>query len=338
MSNIDHSVVRECPNCAHELALGELACPQCHTLIHRAELDALAQEARAFEQQNRNSEARETWNRSLAMLPHDSKQAEWVRDHMRALELAQAAALQAQSKPETPAWARRLGPLAPIAIVLAKSKGLLLAIVKLKFLLSFFAFIAIYVGIFGWWFGVGFAVSILIHEMGHYIDIKRRGLPAEMPVFLPGLGAFVQWNALGVTKRQIAQISLAGPLAGLLAALGCLLLYMHTQDPVWAALARTGAVINLLNLIPIWVLDGGQAINALGATERAVLLAAALVLWVYVGSGIFFLVSAGIVWRLFTKDKPVASDWNTCCYFVALMVALGLIVHGIPAEIGQFPR
>ncbi len=338
MSPTDLPIVRACPNCGRELPLGALACPHCHTLIYRAELDALAQEARALEQQKRNGEAREAWNRSLAMLPHDSKQAEWVRDRMRALEQAQAATAEAQSKPQTPAWARRLGPLAPIAIVLAKSKGLLLAIVKLKFLLTFFTFIWVYVVFFGWRFGVGFAVSILIHEMGHFIDIKRRGLPAEMPVFLPGLGAFVQWNSLGVTRRQIAQISLAGPLAGFVAALACLLLYMHTQDPLWAALARTGAVINLLNMIPVWALDGGQAANALGATERGVLLALSLVLWAYVQSGLFFLIGAGFVWRLFTKDRPATSDWNTCCYFVALLIALGLIVYGIPAEIGQFPR
>src|SRR5262249_32013923 len=116
MESIDHSIVRQCPNCGHELQLGALACPQCHTLVYGAELDKLAQEARSLEQQNRTSEAREAWNRSLAMLPFDSKQAEWVRERMRALEAAQAAVQQAQSKSQTPAWARRLGPLAPIAI------------------------------------------------------------------------------------------------------------------------------------------------------------------------------------------------------------------------------
>jgi len=68
------------------------------------------------------------------------------------------------------AWARRLGPLAPIAILLAKSKGLLLAIFKLKFLLSFFSFIALYAAIWGWRYGAGIAVCILIHER-HYIDL-----------------------------------------------------------------------------------------------------------------------------------------------------------------------
>jgi Zn-dependent protease len=306
-------------------------------LVHGAELNALARLAKDWEAKKDFGQARDAWNRALAMLPHDSTQAEWVREHIRALERSMPAAAD-QQKPSSPAWARRLGPLAPIAIVLAKSKGLLLAIFKLKFLLSFFSFIAVYVAIFGWRFGVGFAVCILIHEMGHFVDIKRRGLPAEMPVFLPGLGAFVQWKRMGVTKRVIAQISLAGPLAGLLAAAGCALFYSHTHDPFWSALARTGAVLNLLNLIPVWALDGGQAMGALGLVERLGLLAAALALWGYTGQGMFFLVTAGIVWRLFTKDKPEQSDWGTCLYFAALLAAFGLLIAHLPSAMPSSGR
>jgi Zn-dependent protease len=297
-------------------------------LVHREELSALAQEAKAFEVKGDFSHARETWTRSLAMLPQDSKQAEWVRGHVRTLEVTNPVGHDPGAS-SPPAWAKRLGPLAPIAVLLAKSKGLLLAIFKLKFLLSFFSFIAVYVAIFGWRFGVGFAVCILIHEMGHFIDIKRRGLPAEMPVFLPGLGAYVQWKSLGVTQRQIAQVSLAGPLAGWLAALGCLYLYAHTHDPLWIGLARTGLVLNILNLVPVWVLDGGQAMNALGLVERLALLAATLALWIYTGESIFFIVTAGIAWRLYTKDKPARSDWSTWLYFAALLVALGVTLKGL---------
>lgn len=326
MSSLSPSIIRQCPGCGREVALGALACPECHALIHGEELNGLAREAKGLEAQGKLGEAREAWGRSLALLPHDSKQAEWVRDHVRALELAQAAQPEPGTKP-APAWARKLGPLAPIAVVLAKSKGLLLAIFKLKFLLSFFSFLWIYGALWGWKFGGGFAVCILIHELGHFIDIKRRGLPAEMPVFLPGLGAFVKWNAMGVTRRQVAQISLAGPLAGWMAAAGCLILYGHTHDPLWAALARTGAIINVLNLIPVWVLDGGQAIGALGQLERMGLLAAALVLWAYTGNAIFFLVGLGCGWRLFTKDKPATDDWGTWFYYVAVLAALGLTLR-----------
>ena len=180
---------------------------------------------------------------------------------------------------------------------------------------------------------LGLAVSILIHELGHYVDIKRRGLPAEMPVFLPGLGAYVKWNALGVTRRQIAQISLAGPLAGWLAAAGASCSIRQTHDPLWAALARTGAILNVLNLIPVWVLDGGKAIEALGQVERMGLLAVALALWLYTGENIFVFVAAGIGWRLFTKDKPADDDWGTWFYFVAVLAALGLTLHALAGPV-----
>lgn len=332
MLTLSHADIRQCPNCGGDLPLGALACSTCHTLVHGAELDALAREARALEAKLEFAQTREVWNRALALLPPDAKQAEWVKEKLRALETAQNAAPDPNGKPAH-AWARRLGPLAPIAIVLAKSKGLLLAIFKLKFLLSFFSFIALYVAMWGWRFGLGFAACIFIHEMGHFIDIKRRGLPAEMPVFLPGLGAYVKWNALGVTRRQIAQISLAGPLAGWIAAACCYLLYTYTNQPVWAALARTGAWLNVLNLIPIWVLDGGKAANALGQVGRMWLLAAVLAMWFYSRENTFLLVAAGIVWRLFTKDKPAQEDWGIWLYYVALLAALGVVLHAVPAAL-----
>jgi Zn-dependent protease len=223
---------------------------------------------------------------------------------------------------------------------LLKFKTLVFALFKLKFLFSFLFFIAIYVGMFGWRYGLGISACILIHEMGHFIDIKRRGLPAEMPVFLPGLGAYVRWTSLGVTRRQIAQISLAGPLAGWIAAAVCFLLYGQTHDPIWAALARTGAFLNILNLIPVWMLDGGQAAGVLGAAERAALLASALGLWLYTGEGIFLFVAAGATWRLFTKDKPQQSDWGTWAYYVSLLAALAVVFHATPNALANqgFPR
>jgi len=318
--------------------MGSLTCPACKKLVYSGELDGLANEAKAYEKSGDFAMAREVWNQTLPLLPSDSKQAEWVRERVQQLDNFPAGNPVNQSLIEgnqvkgdvAPSWIKRLGPLGPFALLLLKFKTLFLLIFKLKFLFSFLFFIALYVSMFGWWYGLGISACILIHEMGHFIDIKRRGLPAEMPVFLPGLGAYVRWSGLGVTRRQIAQISLAGPLAGWIAAAICFLIYSQTGDPVWAALARTGAVLNVLNLIPIWVLDGGQAVGVLGAVERAGLLAISLGLWYYTGEGIFFFVAAGTTWRLFTKDKPEQSDWGTFAYYAALLVALGIILHAAP--------
>ncbi len=325
MSTVTPQIIPPCRGCGRELPLAALACSDCHTLVHTIELERLASDARASENNGDLSAAREQWSRSVALVPEDSKQADWMRNKIRTLDAASAASPKA-----TNTWARKLGPLGPIAVVLAKSKGLLLAIFKLKFLLSFFAFFAVYWALFGWKFGLGFALAILLHETGHYIDIKRRGLPAEMPVFLPGLGAYVRWQALGVPLRVRAQVSLAGPLAGWFAAAACLLLYQRMHSPLWAALARTGAALNILNLIPVWILDGGQAVLALARNERLGLLAATLALWLVTGESIFFLVTIGVTWRLFTKDVPAQPGWSTLAYYVAVLGLLAAVLHATP--------
>jgi Zn-dependent protease len=333
-SAITHSVIRNCPNCDAEAPLGSVACSECHTLLYGSELQSLAAQAQKLEAAGDPGQARELWNRSLSLLPQDSKQADWVREKMRALNVSIPDAGESAPK-ATPAWVKKLGPFGPIALLLLKAKGLLFAIFKLKFLFSFAIFAWLYSQLFGWRYGVGLAVSILIHEMGHYIDVRRRGLPADMPIFLPGLGAYVRWTALGVTKRQMAQVALAGPLAGWIAAAVCFLIYTKTNDPLWAALARTGAFLNILNLIPIWILDGSKAMDALAAVERSALLAVTMALWLFTGEGLFFLVAAGITYRLFTKDKPQASSWSTWSYYAAVLIALGVLLHSVPNTLAQ---
>ena len=350
MSTITHPVVPKCPNCGADLPLEALACPECHTLIHSERLDQLAADARALEVRGSLPQARELWVYALTLLPHDSKQAAWINDHLRALDQAQSGELAPNSpqpgpkaaKPAAPppSWIKKLGPFGPFVLLLLKFKTAFLLLFKLKFLFSFALYIALYVGMFGWRYGLGISACILIHEMGHFIDIKRRGLPAEMPVFLPGFGAYVRWTALGVTRRQIAQISLAGPLAGWIAAAVCFLLYAQTGDPIWAALARTGAFLNILNLIPVWVLDGGQAVNAIGLVERAALLVLSLGLWYYSGQGLFLFVAAGFVWSLFVasrsselRERP--SDWSTWTYYAALLIALAVVLHAVPNTVAN---
>jgi Zn-dependent protease len=314
--------------------LGALDCPQCHALLHSEELLRISTKANQLEEQNALPQARDEWRKALALLPHNSNQAEWIRGKIYKLELTEKHAPPSPPKSE---WAKRLGPLAPIAVLLAKSKVLLLALFKLKFLFSFFAFLALYWALYGFKFGVGFVVLILVHELGHYIDIRRRGLPADMPVFLPGLGAYVRWDALGVTRQTRAAVSLAGPLAGLLGAAVCAYLWHRTGYGLWAVLARVSAVLNILNLTPIWILDGAKAADALSKAERFVLLAVTLVLWAYLSQGLFFLVAAGIVYRLFTKDLPPIPNPRIAVYYASLLIGLAAIVYIIPGQ-GLLPR
>jgi Zn-dependent protease len=328
---ITPDLIRNCKRCSRELAPGALVCDQCHALVHSEKLDQLAAEARALEAKGDLRQAREQWLMGLPLLPPNSRQASWIQQHARSLDTAAA---RVQPPPQSDnKWVKKLGPVGPIAVLAAKGKVLLTALFKLKFLLSFVAFIGIYWAAFGMKFGIGFAVLILIHEMGHFVDIKRRGLPAEMPVFLPGLGAYVRWQALGVPLETRAAISLAGPLAGFFASVACAVLWWQTGNPLWAALARAGAVLNLLNLIPVWALDGGQAALALSKMERVVLLTACLALWLVLGQGLFFLVALGAAYQVFfAGDLPAHPSRATIIYFVAVLTALGVMIRLMPGQ------
>lgn len=333
-------------------------------------MERAAAQARSLEGVGRLQEAHQQWLSILPLLPPESKQAEWIREHVRELELSAA---NAHRPPQTDAkkrWAKRLGPLAPLAVILAKIKTFLFAILKLKFLFSFVAFIGLYWAAWGPKFGIGFAVLILIHELGHYVEIKRRGLPAEMPVFLPGLGAYVRWQAMGVSQETRAAISLAGPLAGFLSAAACGVIGFKTGDPVWLALARTGAWLNILNLIPIWVLDGAGAMVPLNMTERLLVMLVSAGMGYATGEPVFYFVGAGVLFNVTVagferrhaaqsatirlnldasgqavqsgvyappETKLQSGSPLITAYFIAVLTALGAVLYMLPGHGSGIP-
>jgi Zn-dependent protease len=333
MSSAIQPLPARCASCAQEIGPAELVCSHCHSLVHADELDRIAESSKSLEGKREFRKAREEWLKALPLLPRESAQSIWIRDRARELlDMALDPLSPVPSEKPKSAIAKKLGPLAPFAVLLAKMKGLLLAIFQLKFLLSFASFIGIYWALWGMKFGIAFALLILIHEMGHFIDVKRRGLPTEMPVFLPGIGAYVQWQAMGVSLDTRAAVSLAGPLAGWVASAACVVMWYHTGAAFWASLARVGAFLNILNLIPIWILDGGQAIAALGKFDRIWLLTAGLILWLLLGEGVFFLVAAGAGYRLFTKDMPQQSSRLSLAYYLAVLAFLALILRIVPGH------
>jgi Zn-dependent protease len=325
----------DCRRCFGPLESEALACPRCHAFVYEDELNRLKSEAQAAETAGHFSLARDKWVRMLSHLPADTKQAAWVMEHLAELQGVD----DTNTPPETsaaPSWLARLGPLAPLLLILFKGKGLL-ALFNAKSLLSLGAFVGFYGSEFGWAFGAGFAVLILIHEMGHYIDIRRRGLPADMPVFLPGLGAYVRWRAMGVDDVVRAEVSLAGPLAGALAAWACAGLWIVTDAPLWAALARAGAWLNIMNLIPVWALDGGQAARVLDRSHRLAIASLAVVLWLLFHEAVFVLVAAGALWRTFTGEAPSRASTPLATYFCGLLISLGLSMWLMPGSGAGLP-
>jgi Zn-dependent protease len=335
VSTTNPDLIRNCKRCSRELAPGALVCDHCHALVHSEELERLSAEAKALEANGDLRQAREKWLSGLALLPPTSKQAEWIRQHAQALDRAGGAGQRpaGDSRWAQPAGTQAMGPPGSIGAIAGKSRAPVTPRFKWTSVLSFLAFIAIYSAASGLKFGIGFAVLILIHEMGHFVDIKRRGLPADMPVFLPGLGAYVRWQAIGVSLETRAAVSLAGPLAGFLAALVCAVLWWQTGDPFWGALARVGAILNLLNLIPVWVLDGGQAALALSKAERIALLIACVALGLALKQNMFFLVAVGAGYRaFFARDLPAHPSRATTVYYIAVLTALGVIIRLMPGR------
>jgi len=314
---------QNCSRCARPVLPGVLECPQCGTLVHSDQMEQFAAQARALEAHGELQVARERWLACLPLLPEQSLQAEWIRTHVRDLEAGGSRKKNhLPGSASMPRWAQKLGPLGPIA----------LALLKFKSVLSFVAFFGFYWQVWGAKFGIGIAVLILIHEMGHFIDIRRRGLPAEMPMFVPGFGAYVKWNALGVRQEVRSAISMAGPFAGLLAAAVCAVLWFKTGYGLWGALARTGAWFNALNLVPLWILDGSSAIRALNKPERALLLVINTALGFALHEVVFGLVAVGVLVRLFTHDEPEESNNFITAYFIAVITGLAVVLWLVPGR------
>ena len=170
--------------------------------------------------------------------------------------------------PRKPSWfKRRFGPvLAAIAAFLAKFKAILLLLPKLKLLTTagtMLVSVAAYSFVFGWTFAAGFVVLILVHEMGHVIQLRREGVKASAPMFIPFLGAVISARSLGKNALAEARVGLAGPILGSIGAAACIVIWKATGNDIWRALAFTGFFLNLFNLLPVVPLDGGRAMAAM---------------------------------------------------------------------------
>ena len=159
------------------------------------------------------------------------------------------------------------GPIVAVLVLLAtKLKAILLLLPKLKILTTsatMLVSIAAYALIWGWSFAVGFVLLLLVHEMGHVIQLRREGIEASAPMFIPFLGAVVAAKSLGDDAAAEARVGLAGPVLGTIGTLIPLVLWLATGAEFWQALTYVGFFINLLNLLPVLPLDGGRAMAAL---------------------------------------------------------------------------
>jgi Zn-dependent protease len=173
--------------------------------------------------------------------------------------------------PEHKSLRKRLGSIAAgVVAIVAKFatqlKLLLLALPKLKLLTTAgtaLVSVAAYSLFWGWSFAAGLVLLLFVHEMGHVVQLRREGIRASTPMFIPFLGAVIAARSLGENALAEARVGLAGPVLGSLGALVCLIVGETSGSDFFLALAYVGFLLNLFNLIPVVPLDGGRAMAAM---------------------------------------------------------------------------
>jgi Zn-dependent protease len=219
-------------------------------------------------------------------------------------------------EPRRPWW-RRAGAslLAALAVIGAKLKAILVLLPKLKVLTtsgSMLVSIAAYSLIWGWKFAIGFVALLFVHEMGHVIALRREGVKASAPLFVPFLGAVVWARSLGGNALAEARVGLAGPVLGTIGAAACLPIAWATGSDLWTALAFTGFFLNLFNLLPVVPLDGGRAMAAMAP-------------WMW------FVGLAGVVALALAFPNPIILIIAVVGAFDVYLVLIALLVLGMDA-------
>jgi Zn-dependent protease len=238
---------------------------------------------------------------------------------------------------------KRIGSaLAAAAALIAKFfaaiKGFLLLLPKVKLLTTAgtaLISVVVYSLFFGWWFAVGFVVLLFVHEMGHVFQLRKEGVKASAPMFIPGFGAVVMMKSLPDDALAEARVGLAGPILGTLGAGVCLAIAEATNSDLLRALAYVGFLLNLINLVPLVPFDGGRAMAAMAPSMWFVGLAAMVALLLITGNTflLIFIVLGGMeTWRRWklrrTRSLEQAAYYRVATAHRVLVgaVYIGLIV------------
>jgi len=231
---------------------------------------------------------------------------------------------------------RLAGPLAVLAAAAAKLKGVLLLLPKLKLLTTsgtMLVSVAAYSLIWGWSFAAGFVLLLLVHEMGHVIQLRREGVKASAPMFIPFLGAAVAMKEMPRDALAEARVGLAGPVLGSLGAAALVPVWLVTGNDFWAALAFTALFLNLINLMPVLPLDGGRAMAAMAPWMWFVGFAAMVGLAIWKPNPILLLilfVGGMETWRRW-RARRSGTDADAAYYAVAPRhrLAVGAVYIGL---------
>ncbi len=248
-----------------------------------------------------------------------------------------------------PVWRKRLAGLGPAGLallfVLGKLKFLipLLKFTKLSTLVSMFVAVWAYALFFGLPFAVGFVLLIFVHELGHGLVMQQQGIRAGAPLFIPFVGAVIAMKSLPRDAYVEALVGIGGPILGSVGALFCLVVAWITGSTLWYALANTGFLINLFNLLPISPLDGGRIVGVISRWLWIAGYAIGIVVFFVTYSPILFLILLlGLLSLRRTIGGPRKGYFDVdpakrmaigAAYFgLVALLALGMWVSSAPLE------
>lgn len=199
--------------------------------------------------------------------------------------------------------------------------------------------VVVYAFIFGWKYAVGFVVLLFVHELGHYLAAKGRGLAVGAPTFIPFVGAWVQLKDMPHDAETDAWVGLAGPLLGTAGALVCYLLARSWNLDWLLAVAYAGLFLNLFNLIPLMPFDGGRVTAVLSPRLWLLGVPVLVALFLWRPSPMLLLMAllaAPHLWQAIRGPKDVAyyavsaaKKWEYGLMYVALAAFLAVMTHDV---------
>jgi Zn-dependent protease len=347
---VDESAIYECA-CGTQLPAQLLSCPSCGRLPHAERLKELVADAERARERGDLRAQSASLRSALELLPEDSRQYRVIQKSVEEISeridagLPRGPTETSEAPPPDAGEPRhrllKVGAAAGLVAMLfwkfkfilvflaTKAKLLLLGLSKSTTLFTMLLSLGVYWAAWGWKFGLGVVLSIYVHEMGHVAELRKFGIRATAPMFLPGLGAMVRLHQYPQTAREDARVGLAGPIWGLGASVATLALYYATQLPIIAAIAAVSAWINLFNLLPVWQLDGARGFRSLSRPQRWIALAVIAASWIPTQEGLLVLLGIGAAFQCFAKGAPTDGDLRGLLSYAGLVIGLALL-SGIP--------
>jgi len=203
--------------------------------------------------------------------------------------------------------------------------------------------LVVYAFIYGWRYAAGFIALLFVHEMGHYLAARQKGLNVGAPTFIPFIGAWVELKDMPHDAQTEAYVGLGGPLLGTIGSIACYVVARESHEQWLLAVAYAGFFLTLFNLIPLSPFDGGRITAVL--SPRIWLIGAPILvaLFLYRPSPMLILIAV-MAWPQLVKAwkykpdseeaqtyyaVPTRQKWEYGLYYIGLAAYLAVMTHDV---------